>query len=692
MTDQLQYLKGIGPKRAGIFAESGIHLIEELRDFFPRKYLDRSKIKSISELTVNQEATVTGKVETMGFRKTRKRIFYLIVSDESGILEVLWFNRVDYYKKMFKTGDWVSLSGKVTFYRHFQMIHPDFDHIGEGESGNFLHTGRLLPIYPGSEKFKQAGLNSYTIRRIFFENRDKLFSGISECLPAAMVSTQKFPDRSTAYAEIHLPETHDALQQSIGRFKYEELFFPQLLLALQKWHIREIQAGTSFEKSSVHLKRLYNELPFEMTSAQKRVVREIRDDMKKPHPMNRLIQGDVGSGKTLVALMAALIAIDNGYQVSFMVPTEVLAEQHFLVISRFLSGTDIDVSLLTGNTAEKERKVMLEGLRQGKPGIIIGTHALIQENVNFGRLGLIIIDEQHRFGVIQRSALFEKGLNADMLVMTATPIPRTLALTIYGTLDISVIDELPRNRKPVKTVWRKDRQSAKIYDFIRSRVQAGEQAYIVFPLVEESEKTDLKAATETYQRLKRGIFREIRLGILHGRLKSEEKEQVMRLFAAGGIDVLITTTVIEVGVDVANATVMLIEHAERFGLAQLHQLRGRVGRGKAQSYCILKTPEKTGETARERISILGKTNDGFRIAEEDMRLRGWGEFFGTRQHGLPEFRLADPLTDYKILQRAREDAFKLVKNDPELRHRENLSVRNHLLRRFGDRLKLINIG
>ena len=692
MSDQLQYLKGIGPKRAGILSESGVNTIEDLLDFFPRKYLDRSRIKAISELTVNEEATVTGKVETMGFRKTRKRIFYLIVSDDSGILEVLWFNRVDFYKKMFKTGDWISLSGKVTFYRHFQMIHPDFDHLGEEESGNFLHTGRLLPIYPGTEKFKRVGLNSYTIRRIFLVNRDKLFSGIPECLPAAIVSGQGFPERSAGYLEIHLPETPELLTQSIGRFKYEEFFFPQLLLALQKWHVKENQPGTAFERSGAHLKRLYDDLPFEMTAAQKRVVREIRSDMRKPHPMNRLIQGDVGSGKTLVALMAALIAIDNGYQVSFMVPTEVLAEQHFLVISGFLAGMDIEVSLLTGNTGEKERKVILDALRQGRPGIIIGTHALIQENVNFGRLGLIIIDEQHRFGVIQRSALFEKGLNADMLVMTATPIPRTLALTLYGSLDISAIDELPRNRKPVKTVWRKDRQSTEIYDFIKARVRTGEQAYIVFPLVEESEKTDLKAATENYQRLKKGIFHDIRLGILHGRLRQEEKEGVMRRFASGEIDVLIATTVIEVGVDVANATVILIEHAERFGLAQLHQLRGRVGRGEAQSYCILKTPEKTGETARERIAILCNTNDGFKIAEEDLRLRGWGEFFGTRQHGLPEFRQANPLTDYKILQQARNDAFELVKTDPQLRHHDSQHVRNHLINRFGDRLKLINIG
>ncbi len=692
MTDNLKYLKGIGPRRAIVLDEAGIQSAEELLELFPRKYLDRTTVRQISNLVVDQESTVIGKVETLGFRKTRKKIFYLIVSDQTGILEVIWFNRADYYKKLFKAGDWISLSGKVTFYRHYQMIHPDFDHIGEGEPANLIHTGRMLPIYPGSERFKQVGLNSYTIRRILFENQDKLFGGIREILPLNLVSSGGYLPRSVSFREIHLPTSRQKLEASVNRFKYEEFFFPQLMLALQHWQIKEKQPGIAFTKPSATLEKLFYQLPFEMTNAQKRVVKEIRADMKKPHPMNRLLQGDVGSGKTLVALMATLVAIDNNYQVAFMVPTEILAEQHYFVISQFLSKMGILVYLLTGSTPDDKRKSLFTRLEQGDSCVVIGTHALIQEKVNFKRLGLVIIDEQHRFGVLQRSGLVEKSISADMLVMTATPIPRTLALTVYGNLDVSVIDELPKHRRPIKTVWRRDRQSQKIYDFIKKRIEQGEQAYIVFPLVEESEKIDLKAATENYHQLRESVFKDHRIALLHGRMKSDEKERIMRVFASGEIDVLIATTVIEVGVDVPNTTIMLIEHAERFGLAQLHQLRGRVGRGRQQSYCILKTPDNISEMARERINISCATNDGFRIAEEDLRLRGWGEFFGIRQHGLPAFKLANPVKDYKILQKARQDAFELVGKDPLLRTTDNKAVRNYLISRYGDRIKLINVG
>ncbi len=688
MSSDLQYLKGIGPRRATVLAGAGITTISELLEFFPRKYLDRTSVQPIAKLAANQEATVIAKVETLGFRKTRKKIFYLIVSDQTGILEIMWFNRADYYKKLFKVGDWVSLSGKVTYYRHYQMVHPDFDHIGEG----LIHTGRILPIYPGSEAFKRVGLNSYTIRRIFYENRSRLFDQVPEILPQEVITSEKYLTRSECFKQMHLPEEASKLSMAGSRFIYEELFFPQLMLALQQWQMKTHQPGIAFDRPSRHLEDLFRRLPFDMTAAQKRVVKELRADMKKAHPMNRLIQGDVGSGKTLVALMAALIAIDNGYQAALMVPTEILAEQHHLVISRFLSDTEIPVYLLTGRTGKKDRETVHSVLMDGRPAIFIGTHALIQENVKFANLGLVIIDEQHRFGVVQRSNLVEKGIYADMLVMTATPIPRTLALTVYGNLDVSVIDEMPQNRKPVKTVWRKDRKSEEIYTFIKERVHTGGQAYIVFPLVEESEKIDLKAAKENYQMLSQSVFKDIRVGLIHGRMKSEEKEKMMQGFAAGEIDVLCATTVIEVGVDVPNATVMLIEHAERFGLSQLHQLRGRVGRGDKQSYCILKTPDKVGALASERIQTLCRTDDGFEIAEEDLRLRGWGEFFGTRQHGMPAFKLANPLRDYPILQKARRKAFDLVKSDPQLRDPRNKAVRTHLMQKFGERLKLVNIG
>jgi ATP-dependent DNA helicase RecG len=491
---------------------------------------------------------------------------------------------------------------------------------------------------------------------------------------------------------MHLPRTEHELNKSINRLKYEEFFFLQTMLALQKKHSNSDKQGIPFTASSTHLHMLYQNLPFTMTDAQKKVIKEIRADMKKPNPMNRLLQGDVGSGKTLVALMSMLIAVDNGYQAALMVPTEILAEQHFYNIKQYLHKFDIPVSLLTGATSQKQRKEISGIISSGLPHIIIGTHALIQEKVPFTKLGLVIVDEQHRFGVMQRAQLVEKGINADVLVMTATPIPRSLALTVYGSLDVSTLDEMPPGRREIKTTWRFDHQGEKIYRFIQERAKTGEQAYIVFPLVEESEKMDLKAASESYQQLKDSYFKNLPIALLHGRMKSTEKEKVMRQFANGQISVLVTTTVIEVGVDVPRATIMLIEHAERFGLAQLHQLRGRVGRGKLNSYCILKTPDSIGETAQDRMRTITASGDGFKIAEEDLRLRGWGDFFGTKQHGMPEFKLANPITDSALLQQSRADAFIMVKNDPDLRKPGNRPVYNYILKNYAHRISLINIG
>jgi len=463
-------------------------------------------------------------------------------------------------------------------------------------------------------------------------------------------------------------------------------------LALQRQQTKEIQPGISFEKTSDQLASLYNDLPFSMTQAQMRVMKEIRADMKRPNPMNRLLQGDVGSGKTLIALMAMLIAIDNSYQASLMVPTEILAEQHFNSIRQFLSESNIHVSLLTGSTKTKMRNEILEKIASGDPHILIGTHALIQEKVNFSKLGLVIIDEQHRFGVMQRSQLVNKGIKADILVMTATPIPRSLALTVYGNLDVSILDEMPKGRLPIDTRWRFDESADKIYKFVADKAQKNEQTYIVYPLVEESEKIDLKAATESYEFLREKYFNNIPIDLLHGRMKSEDKEKIMNDFASGKTKILVTTTVIEVGVDVPKATVMIIEHAERFGLAQLHQLRGRVGRSDLQSYCILKTPNKITETAESRMRAMTGSNDGFFIAEEDMRLRGWGDFFGTKQHGMPEFKLANPITDHHLLKQAREDAFNIVKNDPELGLSDNMLIKKHIQQNYSHRIGLIKIG
>jgi ATP-dependent DNA helicase RecG len=692
MTFDLQYFKGIGPKRAEALQQNGIISPEQLRAFYPRRYLDRSNIVPMNQLELNKEVTVIGKIEALGIRRGRRPIFYLVISDGDGLVEAIWFQHAERYKKMFKVGLWISLSGKISFYRSYQMTHPDYDLLGEGDVSNMIHTGKILPIYPGSEMFRNVGINSYSLRKIFYENYDKIFSDIPESLSLDIITKYNYPDRQSALKSIHLPETKSDLEKSINRLKYEEFFFLQILLALQKKHSNKDLPGIEFAQSSTHLHTLYKNLPFTMTDAQKKVMKEIRSDMKKPHPMNRLLQGDVGSGKTLIALMSMLIAVDNGYQAALMVPTEILAEQHFYNIKRYLQNFDISVSLLTGATTQKQRKQITANISTGVPQIIIGTHALIQEKVPYANLGLVIIDEQHRFGVMQRAQLVEKGINADVLVMTATPIPRSLALTVYGSLDASVLDEMPPGRQEIKTIWRFDDRSDKIYKFIFERVSQGEQAYIVFPLVEESEKLDLKAATESYHELNDTYFNDVPVALIHGRMKSADKEVIMRNFSTGKISVLVTTTVIEVGVDVPNATIMLIEHAERFGLAQLHQLRGRVGRGKLNSYCILKTPENIGEAAQDRMRIMTDSSDGFKIAEEDLRLRGWGDFFGTKQHGMPEFKLANPITDSALLMQSRQDAFSLVRNDPELLKQTNRPIYNYILANYADRMSLINIG
>ena len=691
-TYALQFIKGIGPRRAEILHKFGIRNIIDLFNYFPRKYVDRSNIVPLNKLQPEQEVTVIGRIEVAGIRRGRKPVFYIVISDNNGILEAVWFNAANYFKNLFKVGDWISLSGKVGFYRGFQLTHPEYDRLGENEIENLINTGHIISFYSENEAFKRAGINSYTFRKIFdFLIKNHLHE-LWEFLPQSILQKRQFIPRPQAFKEIHNPENNKILDQAIRRFKYEDFYFLQIMFALQKAHLSEKPVGVAFDKKSTRLEKLYQSLPFELTEAQKRVIKEIRKDMREAVPMNRLLQGDVGSGKTLVAIMAILIAIDNGYQTALMVPTEILADQHFITISELLKPLNVDVSLLTGSTTRKQREALKAELKKSNPHLVIGTHALIQDAVEFGELGLIVIDEQHRFGVMQRSQLVEKGINADVLVMTATPIPRTLAMTAYGHLDSSVIDEMPANRKSITTVWRFDNKADKIYRFLQERLDAGEQAYIVYPLVEESEKLDLKAATEGYNYLVKNVFDKYKIALIHGRMKSAEKEKIMRDFTANEIQLLVSTTVIEVGVDVANATVILIEHAERFGLSQLHQLRGRIGRGNVQSYCILKTPYNIGEVAQQRMRIMTETQDGFVIAEKDLELRGWGDFFGTRQHGMPEFRIANPVADREILEQAREDAFELVAGDPFLRKEEHAKLNEILRTQFKEKIQLINIG
>ena len=687
----LQFIKGIGPKRAQLLAKQGITTVYDLLTFFPRRYVDRSNIVALNELMPDQEVTVMGRIEAAGIRRGGKPFFYIVVSDGKGYIEGVWFNAIPYYKNVFKVGDWVALSGKVTFYRGFQMTHPDYDRIDEKDAGKLLNTGKILAIYPGSEAMRKAGLNSYFFRRVFYNLFQKK-QNLPEIFPPEILNHYRFPQREEAFRQVHTPASGAQLEAALRRLKYEEFFFIQMLLALQYYHRKEKPIGRAFTKKSERLEAFYHRLPFTMTEAQKRVVREIRRDMASAAPMNRLLQGDVGSGKTLVAVMAMLIAVDNGAQAALMAPTEILAEQHYLTISNWLEPLGVKVSLLTGSTAAAQRKQLAEELKKEQPHVVVGTHALIQDAVKFENLGLVVIDEQHRFGVIQRARLQEKGVRADVLVMTATPIPRTLALTVYGSLDVSLLDEMPANRQPVTTVWRFDDKAADIYRFITQHVRAGEQVYIVYPLVEESEKLDLKAATEAYRFLSAGPFKDFKVGLLHGRMKAAEKEEIMRLFVSGKIHILVATTVIEVGVDVPNATIMLIEHAERFGLSQLHQLRGRVGRGRKKSYCILKTPFNIGEVAQKRMRIMTETSDGFLIAEKDLELRGWGDFFGTKQSGMPDFKLANPIADREILEDARKDAFLLVQKDPQLRLSEHAQLRRTLKENWSERWRLARIS
>ncbi len=691
--ERIKFFKGVGPNRARAMAANGLNTFDDLIHYFPRRYIDRSTIIPMDALQENQEVTVIGKVESAGIRRARRSYFYIVISDGKGMVEAVWFNAVKFYQTVFKIGEWVSLSGKLNYYRGYQFTHPDFDKLGEGEFDNLYNTARILPFYPGNELFRKLGINSQVFRKVMrqiFEHHPPVYE---EPLPVSLRSRYNFPPLTDALKEVHLPQSEKQLARARERLIYEEFFYLQLLFALQHRHGGQQEAGIPFDKNSEKAVLYYKTLPFELTNAQKKVIREIRRDMKTAHPMNRLLQGDVGSGKTLVATMAILYCIDNGYQAAMMAPTEILAEQHYQNLRPVMDKLGIPLLLLTGSRRDKERREIQALLASGQPLLLIGTHALSQESVRMARLALVVIDEQHRFGVLQRGALIGKAdVRPDVLVMTATPIPRTLAMTAYGSLDVSIINELPANRKPIRTVMRYDNQADKIYGFIRKQVEKGEQAYIVYPLVEESEKIDLKAASEGYAYLQNGPLKGLKLGLLHGRMKSVDKEAVMREFSSGKLQILISTTVIEVGVDVPSATIMLIEHAERFGLAQLHQLRGRVGRGGGQSYCILKTPYNVGDVARQRIQIMTRTNDGFIISEKDLELRGWGDFFGTQQSGLPEFKIAHPIRDVEWLEKAREDAFRLVDKDPQLRKPENNDLRCKILEEYHERLALFKIS
>ncbi|HKD01776.1 MAG TPA: ATP-dependent DNA helicase RecG [Terriglobales bacterium] len=714
----VQYVKGIGPRLAEILSAKGIHTVADLLHYLPFRYEDRLNPRGIAELRPGEMATVIAEVRNCGlFRTSKMPIFQMTASQGRTRLKCLWFHGA-YLKDKFKPGQMVALYGKVETDRsgELQIIQPQFEILDEGIEGEeavdrkvseSLEVGRIVPIY---ESAGNGRLTSRWFRRIIRTAIEHLTPDLPEAIPAAVRRRLALLSTFEALRKVHWPEPGESMQdlQSFRtaahtRLIFEELFFVELGLELKRRE-QKAQTGIGFRLDNRVRDAIKKILPFHPTQAQKRVLKEIASDMQKPAPMRRLLQGDVGSGKTIVAFEAAVIAIENGYQVALMAPTEILAQQHYFSARRILENAGYRMVLLTGSLEDDRKREIRRHIAQGNAQLVIGTHALIEQRVEFARLGLVVVDEQHRFGVLQRFKLMKKSADdgggagtppgePDVLVMTATPIPRTLALTLYGDLDISVLDEMPPGRTPIVTRRVSDDRSAEVWDFVRKQAVAGYQTYVVYPVIEENEETEVKAAMKMYRELSGKVFPDLRVGVLHGRMEPDLKEQVMRLFQKGEVQILVSTTVIEVGVDVANATLMVIEHAERFGLAQLHQLRGRIGRGAAKSYCILMTGSKVSEDGERRLQEMVRTTDGFQIAELDLELRGPGEFFGTRQAGLPSFQVASLIRDRDLLEVAkREAAAVLAGPNTEISKEEIDRALRHMRSRWQRSYGLVEVG
>jgi ATP-dependent DNA helicase RecG len=718
----VQYVKGIGPRLSEALAAKGIHTVEDLLHYLPFRYEDRLNPRGITELRAGEMATVIAEVRTSGlFRTRRMPIFEMTAGQGRNRLKSIWFN-ASYLRDQFKPGQLVALYGKVEPDRvrgELQLVQPQFEILadssdpvsenGQNKLAESLEVGRIVPIY---ESTAQGRLTSRWFRRTIHSALENLQTSTLDPIPQAVCRRGGLIPAREALWKVHWPDAGESfsdLQESRTpahiRLIFEELFFIELGLELKRRE-QKTRTGVAFRLDDRVREAIKKILPFHPTAAQKRALKEIAADMEKPFPMRRLLQGDVGSGKTIVAFEAAIIAIENGYQVALMAPTEILAQQHFFSARRILEPAGYRVVLLTGSLEDDRKRETRRHIARGNAQLVIGTHALIEKKVDFARLGLVIVDEQHRFGVLQRFRLMKKGdetapdltdqqssAEPDVLVMTATPIPRTLALTLYGDLDLSVLDELPPGRTPITTRRVTDSESEKVWEFVRKQVGQGRQVYVVYPVIEENEQTELKAAMKMYRELSKQIFPDIRVGLLHGRMETDLKEDAMRLFQQGEIDILVATTVIEVGVDVPNAAVMVIEHAERFGLAQLHQLRGRIGRGAARSYCILMTGGKISEEGERRLDAMVRTNDGFKIAELDLELRGPGEFFGTRQAGLPSFRVANIIRDRELLEVAkREAAAVLAGLDPDISQEEIDRSLKHMRSRWQKTYGLVEVG
>jgi len=721
LNSQIQYLKSIGPKKAEILASIGIETVNDLLYYFPSRYLDRTTIldstKALKFVATgyNNEITIIGKVvdsEEVNYGKTS--IYKVNFKDDKGFFECVWFKGIKYFRNRFKEGEYFAISSKpiLTKYGHLQFAHPDFDKLANEESLDFLNTGKIIPFYRIPTQLKNVNLGELSLRRLISNAVEQYNDQITETLPPDIISKNNLLNIRSTIINKHFPESLGVLERANYRLKFEEFFYIESIIALKKKKHNIKQNGISFKVDVPLVKQFLKSLPFELTNAQLKTLHDIRLDMESKVPMNRLIQGDVGSGKTIVALISLLIAVSNNKQAAFMAPTEILALQHFENLKKMLVNFPISVELLIGGQKSKEKKLSYEKMESGFSAIYVGTHALIEEKANFSNLGLVIIDEQHRFGVVQRSNLITKSIAPDVLVMTATPIPRTLTMTIYGDLEVSIIDEMPKNRIPIKTFLRSEKKLDKIYEFITENVNKGFQAFIVYPLVEESDKIEIKAAETYFEELTNTVFSNLQVGLIHGRMKADEKQNVMELFAQKKLNILISTTVIEVGIDIPNANIMVINDAHRFGLSQLHQLRGRIGRGTEQSFCILVAPDELSKKQNDatfsfdylsdaqiqknktiiRLNALVTHTSGFRLAEIDMKLRGPGDIYGLKQSGIPDFKYANLIEDQDILLNAKNTAFEIVENDPILAKDENKMIKNNIKKYYKNNLFFSNIA
>ena len=664
----IQFIKGVGPKRAEVLHSLGISTIKDLLYYFPRKYVDRTSLSTIGSIQEGDEVNLVGRVKSVNLRRMKKGNFVTAnVADHTGSIRLMWFNAADYIHQSLKVGDLLTMHCKAAAYKgSHQIVHPEYDKLNANEIS--LTTGFIIPVYPLTDDLKKSGLENRNLRKIIYLALQSV-ENIDDHFDTDLREQFDIQDLNTALRNIHYPKDFVSLEKSVHRLKYDEHFFLQLLLAKRKSKIKENKYDSIKFKTKSYNKILKN-LHFELTGSQQLSLREIVDDFLSENPMNRMIQGDVGCGKTIVSILASAIVVDNNYQVAIMAPTDLLSKQLFKNFKSQFESIGVECTLLVGSLKPKEKNKVLGEIKSGKSNIIIGTHALFQKDVIFNNLGFVVIDEQHRFGVNQRQKLLSKSNNPNLMAMTATPIPRTLAITYNGDMDLSIIDELPKNRPDIHTSFIEKENLSTAFNFIREKVEDGGQTIIVYPLINESEKQDLSAAVESYEYLRDNIFPDLTVGLMHGKLEDENKNLEMKNFMKGEIDILVSTTVVEVGIDNPNVNVMLINNSERFGLSQLHQLRGRVGRGTMESYCLLCSDSESPKT-KERLSIIVNSRNGFEIADEDLKLRGPGEFFGEKQSGFVKFKIADLITDGPIIRDARMKAFEIIKNDA------NLSQENH---------------